>query len=226
MIFQSSKFSISFSIVINSYSFSYPGPSRGLWRLKLVLGYCLISSLLVCLGVFLRLAVSLALHWNTEVPSPTSLSTVSKFRNTGRHEPAAVLRDLIWSGLPDRDGGNEPPPLVSPSRPLEVSWGWQGRRLVLAGKTNSSSSSSEDKSRVKSFSHSGAASNVQPCCQRRTTAPVGPLRSSKSCSQDLGKFELCYWSRAWSKQVLCISPSQCSLEITAYCTQQRRSYRT
>ena len=47
---------------------SYPGSSRGLWRLKLVLAYCLLASLLVCLGVFLRLAVSLALHWNTEVP--------------------------------------------------------------------------------------------------------------------------------------------------------------
>ena len=49
-------------------SSSYPGSSRGLWRLKLVLAYCLLASLLVCLGVFLRLAVSLALHWNTEVP--------------------------------------------------------------------------------------------------------------------------------------------------------------
>ena len=48
-------------------SSSYPGSSRGLWRLKLVLAYCLLASLLVCLGVFLRLAVSLALHWNTEV---------------------------------------------------------------------------------------------------------------------------------------------------------------
>ena len=49
-------------------SSSYPGSSRGLWRLKLVLAYCLLASLLVCLSVFLRLAVSLALHWNTEVP--------------------------------------------------------------------------------------------------------------------------------------------------------------
>ena len=54
---------------------SYPGSSRGLWRLKLVLAYCLFASLLVCLGVFLRLAVSLALHWNTEV-------SVSQFPRT------------------------------------------------------------------------------------------------------------------------------------------------
>merc|ERR1711936_1266223 len=64
--------------VLCDISVHYPGSSRGLWRLKLVLAYCLFASLLVCLGVFLRLAVSLALHWNTEVdtnPLPFSVTS-------------------------------------------------------------------------------------------------------------------------------------------------------
>lgn len=50
--------------VLCDISVHYPGSSRGLWRLKLILSYCLCVSLLLCLGTFLRLAVSLALHWN------------------------------------------------------------------------------------------------------------------------------------------------------------------
>jgi len=64
--------------VICDISTHYPGSSRGLWRLKLVLGYCLLASLLVTLAAFLRLAVSLALHWNTEVhtdPLPFSVTS-------------------------------------------------------------------------------------------------------------------------------------------------------
>lgn len=53
--------------VLCDISVHYPGSSRGLWRLKLILGYCLLTSLFVCLGSFLRLAVCLALHWNTTV---------------------------------------------------------------------------------------------------------------------------------------------------------------
>ena len=69
---------------------SYPGSSRGLWRLKLVLAYCLFASLLVCLGVFLRLAVSLALHWNTEV-------SVSQFPNQTNPLPQVDTNPLPFS---------------------------------------------------------------------------------------------------------------------------------
>ena len=97
---------------------SYPGSSRGLWRLKLVLAYCLFASLLVCLGVFLRLAVSLALHWNTEV----SVSEIPRTQTTpaGGHEPPALLGDVSGRALPGGDGRHQSPRLLAPSRSLKV----------------------------------------------------------------------------------------------------------
>jgi uncharacterized membrane protein YhdT len=63
--------------VLCDISVHYPGSSRGLWRLKLILSSCLLSSLLLCLGAFLRLAVCLALHWNTAVHTDPLLHSVS-----------------------------------------------------------------------------------------------------------------------------------------------------
>lgn len=60
----------------------YPGFSRGAWRLKLILLYCLTCSVVLCLGGLLRLAVSLCLHWNSEFttePLPFSVSLASVY---------------------------------------------------------------------------------------------------------------------------------------------------
>jgi len=63
--------------VVCDTSVNYPGSTRGAWRLKTILLYCLLCSILLCLGSILRLVVSLCLHWNTEVhsdPLPFSVS--------------------------------------------------------------------------------------------------------------------------------------------------------
>lgn len=63
--------------VVCDISVNYPGSTTGAWRLKTILLYCLVCSILICLGSILRLAVSLCLHWNTEVhtdPLPFSVT--------------------------------------------------------------------------------------------------------------------------------------------------------
>ena len=70
-----------------------------MWRLKLVLCYCLLCSLLASLGVALRLAVSLALHWNSAVhtdPLPFSITTagalyLAELAGTNLHLAALLL---------------------------------------------------------------------------------------------------------------------------------------
>lgn len=63
--------------VVCDISINYPGSTLLAWRLKTILLYCLLCSILLCLGSILRLAVSLCLHWNTEVhtdPLPFSIT--------------------------------------------------------------------------------------------------------------------------------------------------------
>jgi len=85
--------------VLCDISVHYPGSSRGLWRLKLILAYCLLLSLLICLGSFLHLAVSLALHWNSSVhtqPLPFSVTVagalyLTELAGTNLHLSALLI---------------------------------------------------------------------------------------------------------------------------------------
>ena len=69
--------------VVCDISVRYPGQGRGAWRLKLVLMYCLLVSVVTCLGCILRLAVGLVLHWNADTvhtdPLPFSVTRASIF---------------------------------------------------------------------------------------------------------------------------------------------------
>lgn len=99
--------------VVCDVSVRYPGCTRGAWRLKLILVYCLGSSVVVCLGAVLRLAVSLCLHWNTEVhtqPLPFSVSLASLFyigelAATNIHLISLLLLLSRSSGSQSGDGG-------------------------------------------------------------------------------------------------------------------------
>jgi len=98
--------------VVCDVSVRYPGFTRGAWRLKLILLYCLSSSVVLCLGAVLRLAVSLCLHWNSEVhtqPLPFSVSLagvyyVGELAATNIHLLALLLL-LSRTGGPAGDGG-------------------------------------------------------------------------------------------------------------------------
>jgi len=99
--------------VVCDVSVRYPGSTRGAWRLKLVLLYCLALSLVLCLGAVLRLAVSLCLHWNTEVhtqPLPFSVSLASVYflgelAATNIHVLSLLLLLSRTSGTAGGDGG-------------------------------------------------------------------------------------------------------------------------
>ena len=64
--------------VVCDISVRYPGQGRDAWRLKLVLMYCLLVSVVTCLGSILRLAIGLCLHWNSDTvhtdPLPFSMT--------------------------------------------------------------------------------------------------------------------------------------------------------
>lgn len=60
-------FSVLIFRVVCDISLRYNGTSWGCWRLKTVLLYCLVCSVLVCVSIVTRLAIGLILHWNTEV---------------------------------------------------------------------------------------------------------------------------------------------------------------
>jgi len=69
--------------VVCDISVRYPGQGRDAWRLKLVLMYCLLVSVVTCLGCILRLAIGLCLHWNSDTvhtdPLPFSMTRASIF---------------------------------------------------------------------------------------------------------------------------------------------------
>jgi len=71
-------FSVLIFRVVCDISIRYSGTRRGCQRLKVILIYCLVCSVLMCLGVVTRLAISLILHWNSEVhmdPLPFAASS-------------------------------------------------------------------------------------------------------------------------------------------------------
>jgi len=117
--------------VVCDISVNYPGSTRGAWRLKTILLYCLLCSILICLGSILRLAVSLCLHWNTEVhtdPLPFSVSLAGMIY-LGEMAASNLHVSSLLVALSRSPGG--PGGWYTPVRPVMYSPARRGEQLHL-----------------------------------------------------------------------------------------------